>query len=105
VDECKVDEHCVKRPVDSFRKVFTDYLKSLPSTVLKAGGTISIEMWCCPGKMGVLGLLLCLYWQVECASVGNDWMANIKVVEHIFNAIILAEPNWKVYFAPYFVSE
>ena len=82
-----------KRPAEPFGKVFTHYLKSLPSTTLKAGGTVGMQMWCRPGKTGVLGLLLCLYWQAEYSGVGNDWMANVKVVEHIFNAI-LAEPDW-----------
>jgi hypothetical protein len=62
----------VKRLAESFRKVFTDYLKSLPSTTLKAGGTVGMPMWCRPGKTGVPGLLLCLYWQAEYAGVGNN---------------------------------
>ena len=82
-----------KRPADSFGKVFTDYLKSLPSTALKAGGTVEAEVWCRPGKTGVLGLLLCLYWQAEYAGIGNDWKGNLKLVEDILNAV-LAEPDW-----------
>ena len=81
------------KPVESFGKAFTYYLKSLPPSTLKAGGTVGKEIWCQPGKMGVLGILLCLYWQAEYAGIGNDWRDNVKLVEHILNAI-LAESNW-----------
>lgn len=81
------------KPAESFGKAFTDYLKSLPSTAMEAGGTVGQEIWCRPGKTGVLGLLLCLYWQAEYAGGGNDWRDNLKLVEHILNAI-LAESDW-----------
>ena len=81
-----------KRPSDTFGKVFTDYLNGLLSTTSNIGGTAMAAIWCRPGKTGILGLLLCLYWQVEYSGGGNDWKANIKRVESIFSAI-LAEPT------------
>jgi len=81
-----------KRPSDTFGKVFTDYLNGLLSTTSNIGGTAMAAIWCHPGKTGILGLLLCLYWQAEYSGGGNDWKANIKRVESIFSAI-LAEPT------------
>ena len=45
-------------------------------------------IWCCPGKMGIVGLLLCLYWQVEYSGAGKDWESNITHNNAIFNAIL-----------------
>ena len=42
--------------------------------------------------MGIVGLLLCLYWQAEYLGVGNDWKVNMKLVENSFKAI-LATPD------------
>jgi hypothetical protein len=81
-----------KRPSDKFGKVFTDYLNGLPSTPSDIGGAVMAAVWCRPGKTGILGLLLCLYWQAEYSGGGNDWQANMKRVEGIFSAI-LAEPT------------
>jgi hypothetical protein len=81
-----------KRPLDTFVKVFTNYLNGLPSTTLDIGGTVMAAIWCRPGKTGILGLLLCLYWKAEYSGGGNDWKANIKHVESIFSAIP-AEPT------------
>jgi len=79
-------------PADSFGKVFTAYLKGLSSSNMKDRGTVMTEIWCRPGKTGILGLLLCLYWQAEYSGAGNDWKQNMKRVEDIFNAIS-AEPD------------
>jgi hypothetical protein len=81
-----------KRPSDKFGKVFTDYLNGLPSTPSDIGGAVMAAVWCRPGKTGILGLLLCLYWQAEYSGGGNDWQANMERVEGIFSAI-LAEPT------------
>ena len=81
-----------KQPADTFRKVLTDYLSGLPSTALKVGGTVMTQVWCRPGKTGIIGLLLCLYWQAEYSGAGRDWKANVQRIECIFNAI-LAQPN------------
>ena len=75
-------------PSDTFRQVLTDYLASLPSSTGEVGGSIMKQVWCQPGKMGIFGLLLCLYWQAEYAGAGDDWDKNLKCVENIFNAIL-----------------
>jgi hypothetical protein len=85
----KTDAKC---PSDKFGKVFTNYLNGLPSTPLDVGGAVMVAVWCRPGKTGILGLLLCLYWQAEYSGSRNDWQANMKRVEGIFSAI-LAEPT------------
>jgi hypothetical protein len=77
-----------QRPSESFGQGFTDYLRGLPLSTLKVRGTVMSEMWSCPGKTGVIGLLLCLYWQVEYSGSGKDWEGNVKRVESIFNAIL-----------------
>jgi hypothetical protein len=77
-----------KRPAESFGQVFTNYLNGLPSTVMDIGGTVMTEIWCRQGRTGILGLLLCLYWQAEYSGGGKSWKANMKRVEGIFNAIL-----------------
>jgi hypothetical protein len=74
-------------PAASFGKVFTNYLMGLPSSTMEKKGTVMTEIWCRPGKTGIIGLLLCLYWQAEFSGAGNDWKMNMKRVEDIFNAI------------------
>jgi len=54
-----------KGPSESFRKVFTAYLNGLPSSTMAIQGTVMTEIWCRPGKTGIISLLLCLYWQAE----------------------------------------
>jgi hypothetical protein len=81
-----------KCPLESFGKSFTVYLKSLPSTTFTTNGTVMTEIWCRPGKTGIIGLLLCLNWQAVFSGAGNDWKKNMKRVEDIFNAIS-AEPT------------
>ena len=85
----KIDVKC---PLDKFSKVLTDYFNGLPLTVSDIGGTVMVAIWCRPGKTGILGLMLCLYWQAEYSGSGNDWQANMKRVEGIFS-VILAEPT------------
>ena len=82
----------MKLPSDKFGKVLTGYLNGLPSTTSDIGGMVMVAIWCRPGKTGILGLLLCLYWQAEYSGGGKDWQANMKRVEGIFNAI-LTEPT------------
>jgi hypothetical protein len=77
-----------KRPAESFGQVFTNYLNGLPSTMMDIGGTVMMEIWCRQGRTGILGLLLCLYWQAEYSGGGKSWKANMKRVEGIFNAIL-----------------
>jgi len=76
------------RPSASFGKTFTNYLQGLPASAFKIGGTTMSEVWSRPGKTGILGLILCLYWQAEYSGAGKDWEKNIKRVESIFNAIL-----------------
>jgi hypothetical protein len=85
----KSDAKCLG---ESFKQVFTNYLNGFKASTQVVGGTVMDEIWCCPGKTGVIGLILCLYWQAEFSGVRNDWKANIKLVENILNAI-LAEPD------------
>ena len=85
----KIDAKC---PAESFGKAFTGYLKGLPSGTMKNNGTVMTEIWCRPGKTGIIGLLLCLNWQAVYSGAGNDWTQNMRRVESIFNAIS-AEPN------------
>ena len=70
VKQLKADD---QTPSDTFRQVLTDYLTGLPSNTGEVGGSIMKQVWCWPGKMGIFGLLLCLYWQAEYAGAGNDW--------------------------------
>jgi hypothetical protein len=81
----KVDAKC---PPDSFGKVFTDYLHGLPANTDVIGGTVMDQAWSRSGPTGVIGLILCLYWQAVYSGAGHDWHANMKHVERIFNAIL-----------------
>jgi hypothetical protein len=75
-------------PSESFGKVFTAYLHSLPSGTDTIGGTVMDQAWSRPGRTGVIGLILCLYWQAVYSGAGKDWRANIEHTERIFNAIL-----------------
>ena len=80
------------RPAESFGSKFTKYLKGLPPSVRRTGGTVMEQVWCRSGKTGTVGLLLCLFWQAEYSGAGNEWKENIKCIQEIFQAI-LSEPN------------
>jgi hypothetical protein len=73
---------------ESFKKVFTAYLHSLPLSTDTIGGTMMDQAWSRPGQTGVIGLILCLYWQAVYSGAGKDWRANIEHTKHIFNAIL-----------------
>jgi len=60
----------------------------LPSGATATNGTVMNEMWCRQGKTGIIGLILCLYWQASFSGAGNDWKVNMQRVEDIFNAIL-----------------
>ena len=92
VDECEADEDRCETPIGHFRKGVHRLFEWTTIDHIE-------HWWYCdggnmvpPGKTGILGLLLCLYWQAEYSGGGNDWKANIKRVESIFSAI-LAEPT------------
>ena len=76
------------RPSEAFRKVFTDYLSSLPASTHAIGGTVMDQPWSRSGRTGVVGLVLCLYWQAVYSGAGKDWHVNFKLIERIFNAIL-----------------
>jgi hypothetical protein len=90
--DAKIMKTDTKHPSESFGKAFTNYLNGLPSGAVAIGGTVMDHIWCRPGKTGILGLILCLYWQGEYSGTGNKWNTNIQCVKGIFNAI-LAEPK------------
>ena len=77
-----------KPPADTFRNVFTEYLNRLQLTVKESTNTVMSAIWCCSGKTGILGLFLCLYWQVEYLGARHDWEGNMKCIESIFNTIL-----------------
>jgi hypothetical protein len=52
-------------PVESFGKVFTDYLNGLPSSAQKLSGIVINKGWSHLGKTDIVGLTLCLYWRAE----------------------------------------
>ena len=88
----KIKRTDASRPSESFGNIFTNYLSGLLPGSIKAGGTVMANIWCRSGKTGILGLLLCLYWQAEYSGAGKDWKSNVQCVEGILNAI-LAEPE------------
>lgn len=57
------------------------------------------QEWCWSGKTRVIGLLLCLFWQVEYSCVRPEWNRNIKTVQSIFNTII-SDPVLQVFNPP-----
>ena len=75
-------------PAESFGKVSTDYLKGIQSSTLKQGGLVTSEIWCHPGRTGIVALLLCLYWQSVYSGARHDWEGNLNVIESIYNAIL-----------------
>ena len=75
-------------PVDTFGNVFTEYLNGLQLTAKESTNTVMSAIWCRSGKTGILGLLLCLYWQAEYSGARRDWESNMKCVESIFNTIL-----------------
>ena len=82
----------VEHPAESFRQVFTEYLKGLPSFTNRHGGTVMTQIWCRPGWTGIVGLLLCLYWQSTYSGARNDYEDDLKHVKSIFQAILTS--NW-----------
>ena len=75
-------------PADTFGNMFTEYLNGLQLTAKESTNTVMSAIWCRSGKTGILGLLLCLYWQAEYSGAGCDWESNMKCVESIFNTIL-----------------
>src|SRR5271156_6722078 len=59
----KIMKGDARPPSESFGKTFTTYLSQYSSNVEDMAGTVMSNTWCRPGKTGILGLLVCLYWQ------------------------------------------
>ena len=76
-------------PSESFVKNFTTYLSQYSSNTEDMAGMVMLNTWCQPGKKGILGLLVCLYWQAEYSGAGNDWETNHERVECILNVILV----------------
>ena len=77
---------------DGFRKIWMEFLRALPIAKWKKDKTILEEMWCRPGKTGIIVFVLGLYWQAEYSGAGHDWKQNLKCVGEIFD-LILAHPD------------
>jgi hypothetical protein len=78
------------RPGESFGKEFTTYLVNLPWGVFADGNGIMNELWCRPGKTGIIIFLVGLYWQAVYSGSGKTWASNLERVETIFRAILKA---------------
>jgi hypothetical protein len=78
------------RTVGDFQHEFTDYLVSLPWAALTDGDAILDEVWCRPGRTGIVVFLVGLYWQALDSAIGTEWHSNIKHVEMLFEAILAA---------------
>ena len=78
------------RPGESFGKEFTTYLVNLPWGVFADGNGIMNELWCRPGKTGIIIFLVGLYWQAIYSGAGKTWASNLERVETIFCAILKA---------------
>jgi hypothetical protein len=76
------------RPSEAFGNVFTEYLRTLPASTHAIDGTVMDQPWSRSGRTGVIGLVLCLYWQAVYSGAGTDWHANFELMERIFNAIL-----------------
>ena len=76
------------RPAESFRNEFTDYLVGLPWTSVADKSAIMDEIWCRPGKTGIVILLVGLHWQALYSGAGKKWVSNIERVATIFDAIL-----------------
>jgi hypothetical protein len=84
----KIETNVILDILDRFRQMLLDYLHRLPSSVFSVGGTVMSQVWCHPGRTGILRLLLCLYWHAKYSGTGPDWNANMKCIKQIYNAII-----------------
>jgi hypothetical protein len=86
----KIMQQDATQPGEPFGNVFTDYLANLPWDALTQGDAVLDQIWCRPGKTGIIVLLLGLYWQAEHSEGRNAWQENVKRVDMIFQAILKA---------------
>ena len=54
------------------------------------GDAILDQIWCRPGKTGVVFLLVGLHWQAVYSGAGKKWERNLKLVDSIFRTILAA---------------
>jgi hypothetical protein len=52
------------------------------------GDAVLDQIWCRPGKTGIIVFLVGLYWQSEYSGAGNAWSDNMTLVNRIFHAIL-----------------
>lgn len=77
-------------PGESFGNDYTSFLGNLPwSTMTKEDGILE-QVWCRPGKTGIVSLLVGLHWQAVYSGAGKKWERNVKLVGNIFTTIISA---------------
>jgi hypothetical protein len=79
-----------QRPKEDFGKAFTQYLQQLPWTNITNGDGVLDQVWCRPGRTGILVLLVGLHWQADYSGGGKMWKENMKRVDTIFQAILNA---------------
>jgi hypothetical protein len=81
----RTDSSCLGEP---FGNEFTNYMQELPWDTLTQGDAVLDQVWCRPGRTGIIVLLVGLYWQAEYSGGGNLWDDNIWRVDKIFCAIL-----------------
>jgi hypothetical protein len=79
-------------PAESFGNDYTDFLGNLPWTSMIKGNAVLDQVWCRPGKTGIVFLLVGLHWQAVYSGAGKKWERNLKLVDTIFRTI-LAVPS------------
>jgi len=77
-------------PGESFGNDFTNFLGNLPWSSITKGDGILQQVWCCPGKTGIVFLLVGLHWQAVYSGAGKKWERNVKLVDNIFRTILTA---------------
>jgi hypothetical protein len=87
---CKIMHVDCSRPGEPFGNEFTNYLVGLPWSSLADSNSIMDEIWCHPGRTGIIVLLVGLYWQALYSRSKKKWASNLEWVETIFHAILNA---------------
>lgn len=77
-------------PQESFGNDYTNFLGSLPWSSMTKGDEILNQVWCRPGRTGIVFLLVGLHWQALYSGAGKKWERNVKLVDSIFQAILAA---------------
>ena len=90
IDKRRSDK--TQNPRSDFGKIWTKFLTGVALSASKGKRNILNEMWCRPGKTGIVMFLLGTYWQAEYSGSGKDWFANVERIDTIFN-VILSHPD------------